>query len=204
MNWIERLPEIKGKDLYSQNGEGLILEYIFNNIKPRFKSIIDIGSGDGFVLSNSRHLLNLGWHGLLLDKVNGDSVNRENIERYLDNDIDVVSIDTDGNDYWILDEILKNISPSVVIAEFNASYTDSRAIAYNPDHEWAGDSYYGFTFDAGVKLAEHHGYKVIFQIADMNMIMVRKDLIEWLTVPTVTFNKSEYFKMSERTDWVKI
>lgn len=94
--------------------------------------------------------------------------------------------------------------PSVIIAEFNASYTDSRTIKYNPDHVWVGDSYYGFTFDAGVKLAEKHGYKVIFQIADMNMIMVREDLIKGLYIPPVTYKQSDYFTLSERTDWVWI
>jgi hypothetical protein len=83
-------------------------------------------------------------------------------------------------------------------------YTDSRTIAYNPDHVWAGDSYYGFTFEAGKKLAEKHGYKVIFQLADMNMFMVRADLIEGLTFPEVTFKQNDFFKLSTRTDWVTI
>lgn len=166
--------------------------------------MFDIGCGDGFILSNSRHLKQVfNFEVIGFDKLNKTEVNKDNCTDH-PGYCDIISIDIDGNDYWILDKQLPFYKPSIVIAEFNASYTDSRTIKYNPYHYWAGDSYYGFTFDAGVKLAEKHGYKVIFQIADMNMIMVRKDLIEGLYVPPVTFKKSEYFKMSERNDWVWI
>lgn len=196
--------ELKGRDLYSQNGEGLYLEYIDNSILENKRPIMfDIGSGDGFTLSNSRHLRKHGYKVAYFEKENGFDVTLENLPFMADGPL-IISIDIDGNDYWILDRLMGRDLPSVVIAEFNPAYTDSRTIAYNPDHEWAGDSYYGFTFEAGCKLAEKHGYKVIFQIADMNMIMVRKDLIEGLTVPPVTFKQSTFFKMSERTDWVMI
>ena len=210
MNWIERMYEIKGKDLYSQNGEGLYLEYIIRSLygtggyQNTSANILDIGCVDSFILSNSRHLKHLGCnvHGI-------DLYNRITVENCISNyqptyHPHIISIDIDGFDYWILDKMLPKFKPEIVIAEFNASYTDSRTIKYNPDHVWAGDSYYGFTFEAGVKLAEKHGYKVIFQIADMNMIMVRADLIEGLTIPPVTYKKNDYFKKSERNDWVFI
>ena len=206
MNWIERMYELKGKDLYSQNGEGLLLEYVWDKVNGDFieRVIFDIGCGDRFILSNSRHLRNsfdftvLGW-----DKENGQTVTAENCTKSVSMP-GIISIDIDGNDYWILDKQLPYYRPLIVIAEFNAMYTDSRTIKYNPDHVWQGDSYYGFTFEAGKKLAEKHGYKVIFQIADMNMIMVRADLIEGLTIPEVTYKQNDYFKLSDRTDWVWI
>ena len=207
MNWIERMYEIKGRDLYSQNGEGLYLEYIFHSLKEcGHDQFIDIGAGDGFILSNTKHLRTLGWYGIELDKLNGQTVTKDNLLSLFAHIVpSLISIDTDGNDYWFLETIFKSsFIPPVIIAEFNASYTDSRTIKYNPDHVWAGDSYYGFTFEAGKKLAEKHGYKVIFQIADMNMIMVREDLIQGLHIPEVTYKQSDYFKMSERTDWVWI
>jgi len=206
MNWIEKMYRLNGKDMYSQNSEGYYLEYIFDNIyvHPHEKRFIDIGGGDGFYLSNTRHLDNLGWSGRVLDRENGIDITIQNVQEFIEFNPAVLSIDIDGNDFWIIDEILKAQKPAVIIAEFNASYIDSRAIKYNPLHEWAGDSYYGFTFKAGEKLAELHGYKVIFQIADMNMIMVRADLIEGLYVPPVTYKQSDYFKMSERTDWITV
>lgn len=208
MNWIQRLYELKGKDLYSQNSEGYYLEYIFHRLHGYHDNyaFLDIGGGDGFYLSNTRHLGNLGWSGLVLDRENGIEVTIDNILELIDGKpFDLLSIDIDGNDLWVIDKILKGgYTPSVIIAEFNAMYTDSRAIRYNKDHVWAGGSYYGFTFKAGEKLAELHGYKVIFQIADMNMIMVRADLIEGLEIPEVTFKQNDFFKLSDREDWIKI
>lgn len=203
MNWIERISEIKGKDAYSQGGESLILEYIYENIPQKRPIMFDIGSGDGFILSNSRHLRLQGWKVAYWEKSKGQEINLENCCDHGDHPV-IISIDIDGNDFWILDKMMPRYQPEIVIAEFNAMYTDSRAIRYNPNHEWAGDSYYGFTFKAGEKLAELHGYKVIFQIADMNMIMVREDLIEGLEIPPVTYKQNDYFKLSDRLDWVKI
>jgi len=198
--------EIKGRDLYSQNGEGLLLEYVCRQFKPAWKTFADIGGGDGFHLSNTKHLQRFGWRGCVVDKENGDFVTCENILNWFNLLYDVLSIDIDGNDYWILDTILTKNKIPVVIAEFNPAFTDSRAIKYNPDHEWAGDDYYGFSFLAGLKLADKHGYEVIFNVANMNLIMVRKDLIEGLTVPPVTYEVNNFFQESGRpeSDWVII
>ncbi len=209
MNWIERLYEIKGKDLYSQSSEGLILEYIFHSLNRdgflKGRQMFDIGSGDEFILSNSRHLMLTGLVQVhAFDKLNGLGVTLENCTLPSSTYPNIISIDIDGNDYWILDKMLPHYKPEIVVAEFNAMYTDSRTIEYNPDHVWAGDSYYGFTFEAGVKLAEKHGYKVIFQTGDMNMFMVRADLIEGLSIPPVTYKQNDFFKLSTREDWVKI
>lgn len=202
MNWIERMYELKGKDLYSQNGEGLYLEYIAHQIKSPLGRILDIGGGDGFYLSNTKHLKNLGWEIRVLDKITGDFVTVENIVAHISIP-DIISIDIDGNDYWILHQILSYSMPRIIVAEFNPAFTDSRTIKYNPDHEWEGTDYYGFSFKAGKKLAEKHGYKVIFQNNDMNMYMVKEDLIK-VSVPEVTFKPNDFFEKSNRTDWVFI
>lgn len=201
MNWIERMYEIKGKDLYSQNGEGLLLEYIWHHFNPAWKTYCDIGAGDGFWLSNIKHLSNLGWKGTTIEKDNGQFVTLENIHNWFNVLYDLLSIDVDGNDYWMIDSILSKHKIPVIIAEFNPAFTDSRTIKYNPDHVWAGDDYYGFSFEAGKKLAEKHGYEIIFNVANMNLIMVRKDLIGDLYVPPVTYEQVKFFKESNRTDW---
>lgn len=203
MNWIERLYEIKNKDLYSQSGEGLLLEYVLRNIAIRFPAhCYDIGGGDGFYLSNTKHPCStFHFTQNVLDKENGHTVTVENVfsKMFLE-PIELVSIDIDGNDYWILEKVFSLFYPSVVIAEFNPAFIDSRTIKYNPNHEWAGDDYYGFSFEAGKKLAEKHGYEIIFNVANMNLIMVRKDLIN-VSVPPVTYKQDNFFKESNREDW---
>lgn len=204
MNWIERIYEIKSMDLYAQSGEGLILEYMASHVRMREKFMFDVGAGDKFILSNSRHLRHLGWTIVYWEKEDNKEINLDNYKDSHAQFPSIISIDIDGNDYWILDKMLPHYKPEIVVAEFNPAFTDSRTIAYNPDHVWAGDNYYGFSFEAGKKLAEKHGYKVIFQLADMNMFMVRADLIDGLTFPEVTFKQNNFFKENTTGRWVMI
>jgi len=207
MNWIERMYELKGKDPYSQNGEGIYLEYISHHIGINEGFFFDIGSGDEFHLSNTRHLRNLGWKGVGADLINGYRVTTDNIRNIINIYLiaPLLSIDIDGNDYWIIDAALQDgsFNPKVIIAEFNAAFSDSRTIKYNPDHVWDGTDYYGFSFEAGKKLFEKHGYKVIFNVANMNMIAVREDLIK-VAIPTVTYEVTQFFEKSVDREWVFI
>lgn len=209
MNWIERMYEIKGKDPYSQNGEGIYLEYVAYSIArdlPLTPKIADIGAGDGFHLSNSRYLHHIGWDRECFDKITGENINLGTVSAHLfpHGPYHVISIDIDGNDYWILESILKKeYKEPIFIAEFNAAFSDSRTIKYNPDHVWDGTDYYGFSFEAGKKLFEKHGYKVIFNVANMNMIAVREDLIK-VTIPTVTYQVTQFFEKSVDREWVMV
>lgn len=206
MNWIEGLYQLKEKDPYSQHGEGKYLERIVSSIYgSNSKRFLDIGCGATDELSNTRYLQDLGWTGRKLDRVHGDLVTVENVLKYIDFSpyLEVLSIDIDGNDYHILFEILRWLSPTVIVAEFNAHYTDARTIKYEPEFEWQRDTYYGFTFDAGVKLADKFGYKVVFQNDNLNMYLVRKHLVE-VSIPTITVEKINAFPESNRPDWVFI
>lgn len=179
------------------------MEHMVNNIDAIWSNtIFDIGAGDGFHLSNSRYLMDGGFKGVLIDKVNGDFITTENIYSILPKvKPDIVSIDIDGNDYWILDKVLRNYSPKIVVAEFNAAYIDARTIKYDPSFVWGEDDYYGFTFDAGRLLGKIYGYETIFQNNDLNMYLVRSNLID-CEIPPVSFNKIDFFPHSPRTDWV--
>lgn len=202
MNWIERMYELNGRDLYSQNGEGLYLEYLAWHLPIGNKVLVDIGAGDGFYLSSTKHLAQFGWQRNIRDRITGEDLTLDTIEKYI-SPMELLSIDIDGNDYWILDKILSHHQPPIVITEFNSAFDDARTIKYNPDHAWDGTDYFGFSFKAGEKLADKHGYKVIFQIANMNMIMVRTDLIK-VSVPPVTYVNDSPFEKSNRTDWVHV
>lgn len=49
---------------YSQNGEQNIILNYFNGFKGR---LLDIGANDGVTLSNSKSLMDIGWHGVLVE-----------------------------------------------------------------------------------------------------------------------------------------
>ena len=209
--------------IYSQNGEEAIIDSILKNCGKSTEFFVELGAGDGYHLSNGRDFIDRGWRGIMIDadnrgneQVKQHKITRENVNELLGlhdcpKEFDFLSIDLDGNDYWILERILSEYKPKLIIAEFNASFPidESKTIKYDPNFSWEGDTYFGFTLKAGVKLAEKCGYKVIDQHADMNLFMLRNDYAEKLEVEKInyeflSYNQSDYFRKSERTDWENV
>jgi len=176
MGWIKEIKNQPRWPSHCQNGETDILRYIFNHIGLTNKFLVDIGAWDGYHLSNTRALMDTGWKGLLVDAKDFPGIYKsfvtvENIIEILkSNDVpnkfDLLSLDIDGNDYWILKKILEKYKPRVIVSEFNSEHPleESKAIEYDPNFEFGATDYYGYTFGAGVKLAEGHLSKSLDQL----------------------------------------
>jgi hypothetical protein len=173
---------------YSQTGEEGVLDYIFENLGVEKGFCIEFGAKNGFTQSNTRGLINKGWDSLLMDCeadaefVKDEFITAENINQLFDKydvpDVpDLISIDIDGNDYWVLKAIGRR--PKVVIIECNPSYeaTEAKTIKYNPRHVWNQDNYYGASPLALKMLAEQRGMKMIY-CNRLNCILIDEDLID--------------------------
>lgn len=201
MGWIKEIKNQKQKIKYSQNGEEYLLKYIFDNIKPTNEFFVDLGAWDGTHLSNTKLFRELGWLGLLVDGkefpgVYKSFITKENIIDTLKlfntpKGFDLLSIDIDGNDYWILREVLSHYKPRVIVSEFNSEHPleESKTIEYNPEFTFDNFSdYYGYTFGAGEKLANEFGYTIIWQQSNTNLFYLRNDLV----IEKPEFNKEVY------------
>ena len=163
--------------IYSQNGEDGVLACIFQAIGTSNRFFVEFGAWDGQHWSNTAHLrLAEGWTGLLMDgspeRVNGpvrqETVTAENVNalfvRYgVPERFDLLSIDIDGNEYWVW-RALRDHRPRVVVIEYNIFFgTDvSKTIAYDPTHAWEKDSYYhGASLAALRKLGREKGYSLL-------------------------------------------
>lgn len=180
--------------IFSQHGEDGILLYIFSKIGTTNRHFVEIGCGPGH--HNTANLaINHGWSGLLVDKtkecvdwsrdffereMGSDSskvkviqccVTIENVEPLLSEnglsgEIDLLSIDVDGNDYWIWKAINKT-NPRVVVIEYNASIDPERCVTvkYNPEFNRMGDGgewcYHGASLTALIKLGRDKGYQFV-------------------------------------------
>lgn len=216
-NWIKELANIENWNKYSQGGEEAYIDYILKEL-PTANFIVEIGAGDGYHLSNTRYFIENGYDSILIDadnqgneEVKQHRIIKENVNAILSTyncpkKFDYLSIDTDGNDFWILDELLTKYSPSFIVAEFNASIQKGRSVSikYDSNFSWQGDDYYGFSFEAGKKLAEKHGYTIVFLNNNMNIFLLRNEFIEGVDVPEYTYEISDYFRASGRQDWVEI
>lgn len=216
-NWIKELANIENWNKYSQGGEEAYILYILKEL-PTENFIVEIGAGDGFHLSNTRYFIENGYNAILIDadnqgnaEVKQHRIIKENVNAILSTyncptKFDFLSIDTDGNDFWILDELLTKYSPSLIVAEFNASIQKDKSVSikYDSNFSWQGDDYYGFSFEAGKKLAEKHGYTIVFLNNNMNIFLLRNEFIEGVDIPEYTYEVSDYFRASGRQDWVEI
>lgn len=181
-----------GFRVYSQFEEDGLLLYIFAAIGVEHKTFIDIGSGDGINSNCANFAVNFGWNGLFIDgnpaniekgkkyyASNPDTwvypptfvnafIHRENINALIQNSgfaqgVDLVSIDIDGNDYWIWDA-LTVVEPRAVIIETHIEFgMNSIVVPYNKDYMYPGKhpEYHGASPVAMEKLARKKGYRLV-------------------------------------------
>lgn len=200
-----------GFRVFSQFEEDGILLYIFAAIGVEHKTFIDIGSGDGINSNCANFAVNFGWNGLFIDgnpanikkgkkyyATNPDTwaypptfvnafIQRENINGLIQNngfaggEIDMVSIDIDGNDYWIWDA-LTVVQPRVVIIETHIEFgMNSIVVPYDKGYHYPGKhpDYHGASPVAMEKLARKKGYRLVGAINyGFNTIYVKNGIAE--------------------------
>ena len=177
-----------GKKCFSQTDEdGITLE-----ILRRIKQIADgvyaeFGVGDG-TENNTLILAALGWKGFWVGgeklTINVDSAKRKKFtylrewvtaENILDltekgcseidsEEIDVISLDLDGNDIYFAEKLLaKGFKPKLFIVEYNGKFPPpvKFQIEYDPKHVWKSDDYYGASLASFDSLFNDFGYKLV-------------------------------------------
>lgn len=166
---------------YAQNGEDLIIADLANKLGIENGLFIELGAGDGSHFSNCKLLRDLGWNGVSIDANNHGNhvvkqafITRENVLDLIKGfeDANVLSIDLDGNDFWILAELLKEVRPEIICLEVNSQLPIDSSIAINYDAErsWDGSYAYGMCYNAAFRLLIFHGYYVVAIVNDTNII----------------------------------
>lgn len=194
--------------VYSQWGEDGIIQHLIKTIPDIEKTFIEFGV-QNYVESNTRFLLvNNNWSGLIIDgsqknidyvksdpiywqhnlKTECAFITRENINTIIENngltgEIGLLSIDIDGNDYWVW-EAINVVSPAIVIIEYNARFGNELAVTipYEPNfirsQAHYSNIYYGASLSALAKLAVKKGYALIgCNKAGNNAFFVRHDFL---------------------------
>lgn len=205
--------EMLAHNKYSQHGEEVLLAKIFEQIGTVNKYFVDYGAGDGFNLSNTRIFLEQGWKGLLMDgfhetpHVKKEIITPNNIlelfAKYnVPNQFDLLSQDLDSCDYQLLEKILPNYKPSVIICEFNPAFQDEMVyLEYEELYIWDGTDKYGFSFEAGKYLLGKFNYHVIWQ-NECNIVAVHDDYID--TIPSVTHKKRIVHPHNPNAKWITV
>lgn len=208
--------------IYSQNGEDGILMHIFSRIGGTSARFLEFGCGNGVECNSNNLALGFGWSGLLLDwdELNvvkarrflraalGDDAERVQVRRELvtpeninalireaggeTGEIDMLSIDIDGNDYWIWDAV-EGSPARVIVVEYNSTFGAERAVTATFDPEFDRNAkhpsgyYHGASLEALRKLGSSRGYQLVgCDSAGVNAFFVRSDLAVGLPSLTST------------------
>lgn len=175
------LNQYKGDIKYSQNGEELIILESLRRLNLSIGHAVEIGGNDGRYCSNIALLLEQGWSGLFVEsdynlylksKSNWSNnprvrhqcsrVDGDNVNAFVDERCDLLSLDTDGSDYRIFEGL--RARPKIVIIEIDSSYPP-QVEAFNK--EGAG------TYRNTVQLGVSKGYFLLCHTG--NLVMVHND-----------------------------
>jgi hypothetical protein len=188
--------------VFSQNGEDGVLGEILRRTGVGGGGFVEFGTQDG-TEGNTVFLAHvLGWSGVYLEPdaaafaalqrryagnprvrtvqaaVEPDTVEALFAGAGVPEEPDVVSIDVDGNDYWIW-RALQHFRPRVVVIEYNGSLdvASRRVMPYTPGFRWDHTSGYGASLGALEDLGAEKGYRLVHtESAGVNAFFVREDL----------------------------
>lgn len=187
---------------FSQNGEDGVIAEIFRRLDRPCRSFVEIGGGDGTENNTIARLL-AGASGMWVEageqeaasvkthhanaidnktlRLVAQRITAENVNELIRPILspDLISIDIDGNDYWVWKAI--EAKPALFIIEYNGTYGSSLswAMKYNPEHVWkGGNAYYGASLKALEKLGIEKGYALVgVDFMGVNAFFVRNDLV---------------------------
>jgi hypothetical protein len=203
--------------VFSQFGDDGIIEHLVGRIAVprRAERFVELGVED-YREANTRFLLvNRNWSGLIVDS--GDAhvraldqgsllwrhdlhavmafVERDNVNELLrghgfDRDLALLSIDLDGNDYWIWEAV--EVEPLIVVVEYNSLFGAERSVTipyeagFDRTRAHHSNLYFGASLAALARLAEAKGYRLVgSNSAGNNAYFVRRDAAEGLPAPSV-------------------
>lgn len=182
----------------STNFETLLENHI--NFNSGF--FVDIGASDGITDSNShKYAHDDKWSGISIEFVenkyhqlmkNQPSSNVEKInakvtpdniinilrENKCPNTIDLLSLDIDGYDYYVLESILSEYDCRVAIVEINEKIPVpvKFSVSYDPDYFWDDSHFYGMSLSKLHDLTEKLNYTIV-DYACNNAIFVKNNFL---------------------------
>ena len=199
-----------GFRLFSQFDEDGVILFLLGVAGGSTKRFVDLGAGDGVYASNCANLaLNLGFDGVFVEAdaakaeharsfyashpdtrerppvVINAFITRENVNDLVrgagfQGEVDLLSIDVDGNDYWLW-EALDCVTPRFVVVEAHTELGfEDYVMPYEPGFDWrqapAGIRI-GASPAAFQRLAGELGYRLVgSNLYGFNLCFARNDV----------------------------
>ncbi|OBH92838.1 hypothetical protein [Mycobacterium sp. E2733] len=175
-----------GKKCFSATDEdGITLEILRRIGRLDDGVFAEFGVGDG-TENNTLILAALGWKGFWVGGqdlavavedhprfayekawITADNIvalSRSCLQRIDATGVDVVSLDLDGNDIYLVEKLLADgIRPKLFIVEYNGKFPPpvKFQIDYDPDHVWQSDDYFGASLSSYAALFGRFDYRLV-------------------------------------------
>jgi hypothetical protein len=196
----------------SQNGEDGIIAELFSRLRVTDPFFAEIGVETGVECNTAELAQRWAWKGVMIEGSDANfaglrqnysgfpnvrpvhaMVTRENVAALfaangVPHDLDLLSIDVDGNDYYLW-EALADYRARVVVIEINPAYPPPQrwVMAYNPAHAWQHDDYYGASLASLTALGGRLGYALLgIDNNVVNAFFIRRELLDVVAFPERT------------------
>jgi hypothetical protein len=192
------------RKVYSQNGEDGIIKELLRRVGVKHRFFVEFGVETGVECNCARLAREEAWSGLFLEaspelfphleenlralpavRCRQTAVTSQNIEDLLAAnqvpvDFDVLSIDIDGNDYWVW-KAIQRWQPRLVVIEYNPAYPPPTrwVMQENLDHHWDQTDYYGASLTSLALLGRQKGYTLVAcDSRGVNAFFLRTELFD--------------------------
>ena len=221
---------------FSQNGEDGIIEYLAGKIGNPNRYFIEIGSSDGIENNTAWLAIAKKYSGIMVEGDNKRStfsieimgelnlgveclnmfLSRDNVDELakmsLYKNPDLMSIDIDGNDYYITKGLMESdLRPKIFVVEYNSVYgpSNSCTIKYKEDFNFkkAHDSqlYFGVSITGWKIFFNYYNYKLVtVDNNGVNAFFVDKNEFDgnYLNnIQGMDFVENYYLKMKYKVPW---
>ncbi|MGH9343268.1 MAG: hypothetical protein ACRD19_05850 [Terriglobia bacterium] len=234
---------------FSQTDEDGILLYLLSLTGMPTRKCIEICAGEGVECNTANLLVNHGYHGLLVDGIEENvefgsryyrelrdttvwppiflhkwvktsNVNSLILDAGFEGEIDVLSLDVDGVDYWIWKEITE-VRPRIVVLEYYDLWGAERAVTVPYSDQFNAvwfegyPGYAGASLPAFVKLGRQKGYRLVgCNQYGYNAFFLRNDVgvdvFPEVAVEQCLVHPKNHYRRKERLDkalkfpWVEV
>src|SRR5450755_419181 len=196
---------------YSQNDEDGVLLFIFALIGTTNKKVVEVCAGTCVECNAANLIINHYWRGILFDGnaaniefgrryyaehpntlvrppvfvhawITPENINELITSNGFAGEVDLLSLDMDGMDYWIL-KAIECIQPRVIVLEHNSPWGAARAVTVPYQRDFVAQfvdgapEYCGASLPAFVKLLRGRGYRLVgLETFGINAFFLRNDV----------------------------
>ena len=228
MGFLDSIPFVRSlarrRSFSNFDEERIIRDYCAQLLPAgRTHTAVDLGAGDGVRHSNTHALFTAGWRGLAVEADNRRLYRLARTYRNhpqvfvcraritptnvcallaayeIETAFDLLSLDIDSYDYWVLDALLTRFRPRLVVTEINEKIPPpiKFVVNYDPDF-WLQHHFYGYSVESLGELCARHAYALI-ELEYNNAFLAPAEIAPRALTPTAAYRRGYLERPDRRT-----